>query len=131
MKISKACIAFFLSLLIFPVAYGKDMKTLTVINHFDRPINWLISINPDVLPGFPQEFTLAPFSEIKTEVVDLHKPSYLSGIDDQKNTAFWSIELVGNQLSFHGYVSHGIAYSWTSDTITFCTPQEYGKNGHC
>jgi len=121
----------FLFLITLPMAYGKNINTLTLISHFNYPIRWIISENPDVLPGFTTEFTLAPFSEIKTQVLDLQKEAYLSGIDEQQNNAFWGIEVVDNQLVIHGYRSKNIAYSWTSNTITFCTPDEYNKQGHC
>jgi hypothetical protein len=112
-------------------AYANDVKTITITNHFNKPIRWIVSVNSDVLPGLTKEFSLAPFEEIQTPVLDLKKQAYLSGADADRHIAFWGIEIANHQNLIHGYVSHGIAYSWTQNKITFCNPDDYLKHNHC
>lgn len=118
-------------MLVLSQAHAVNVQTFTIINHFDKPIRWIVSVNPDVLPGLQKEFTLAPFEQVKTEVIDLQKQAYLSGADGEGHTAFWAIGIQDNETDIHGYVSHGIAFSWTNRAITFCTISEYNQKNHC
>ncbi|KTD66339.1 hypothetical protein [Legionella spiritensis] len=121
-----------LSILAPQISYARYEHRLTIVNHFDKPMHWMITINPQVLPGLPAEFSLMVNEQVSTEVLATGKEAYLAGRDDEQGNVFWGVEVAHDQLVFHGYISKAIAYSWSNDTITFCTPEEYKKSGgHC
>ena len=113
--------------------------TLTLINHYDKPLTFSGRQNAaEVLPDLPADFkldsALAPNSEthsITTRVIDLQKHAYMKAVDGNKHSAFFGVEVADNRVKVHGYIGKGIAYSWTTDVITFCTPDDYAKAGKC
>lgn len=118
-----------------PIAVNaQDSKEFTIINHFDKTLNYTVGINPQVLPDLPSPFSLPTSGVIKAHILNQGKEAYIRVVDDstpKPNQAFWGIELVNDQIKFHGYIGKGIAYSWKAQTITFCTPEEYRKNRSC
>jgi hypothetical protein len=136
MKMKKITLKNFLKVcsfsLIFPViTQAQTNQQLTLINHFDKPISYIITINPDVLPDLPKTFDLASNTQISTNVLDLQKQAYLSGKDAEKGNVFFGVEVVDNKLKIHGYIGKNIAYSWKNNVITFCTPEEYKQKHSC
>jgi len=127
--ISKAIIA---SAILLPTAvFAQNVNEITIVNHFDKALNFVVGINPSSLPDLPEHFTLSPNNQIKTRVLDNNKEAYVRAEDDSNDSAFWAIEVKAGKPEFHGYISKGIAYSWNTQTIVFCTPEEYKKHNSC
>lgn len=107
--------------------------TIVITNHYNKPIDFIITINPDVLPDLSNEFTLGANAKIETRVLGDEKEAYIAGEEKGKseNIVFWGVEILNQKVEFHGYMSRDIAYSWNTNTITFCSPEEYKKHGHC
>lgn len=112
-----------------PAAYASQANELSIINHFDQPLFFVITINPMTVPDLPTSFSLAKNEEIKTRVLDL-KEAYIRTVNDNK-VAFWGVNIEQNKVKVHGYISKGIAYSWNTQMIVFCTPDEYRKFHSC
>ena len=108
-------------------------NTLTLINHFDKSLSFMIKINPNVVPEFPTNFSLATNSQIQSTVVDINKEAYIRAeeVGNNAHNAFFGVEIKNNKTKIYGYIGKGIAYSWKTDTITFCTPEEYKKKHSC
>lgn len=114
-----------------PITYAKNTYEFAIINHFDKPLFFTITINPNVIPDLQQNFSLAKHMQIKTKVLDLGKESYIRVDDNHSHSAFWGIEIANNKINVHGYIGKGIAYSWSDKKIIFCTPEEFKKNDSC
>lgn len=112
-------------------AYANQNNKLVIVNHFDKPLQYTISENHEGLPELPVTFKLEVNGVANSKVIDIQKESYVGAIDDEGKTGFWGVDIEGNKTHFHGYVSQGIAYSWKAETIIFCTPADYKKNGQC
>lgn len=112
-------------------SYANPENVLTIINHFDQPIKFIVGKNPDVLPDFLATFTLESNNQIKSRVLDVQKQAYIRGEATNNNSVFFGVGIEGQQTAIHGYIGHGIAYSWKNSVVTFCTPEEYKKNKSC
>lgn len=131
MEIRKLLVAFGISAL-SNFSYAENTGDITIVNHFNKPLVYTITINPDVLPELPQpNFTLMPNQEVTTPILDLQKETYMNVDDKESHYAFWGVEWKNNHIQFYGYLSSGIAFSWTEHTITFCTPAEYQRKNKC
>ena len=119
------------SVLLLPVTVLADNTKITIVNHFDKTMSFVITINPKVLPDLSENFTLAPNDQITTQVLDMQKEAYIHGDDGTDNSTFWGIKVEKSQAKFHGYISKGIAFSWNTQMIVFCTPEEYKKHNTC
>ena len=120
------------SFTIFPiVAQAQDVNELIIVNHFDKSLTYFVGRNPDVLPDLSEKFTLAPGNQVTSKVLDLKKEAYIRAEDNNEHSAFWGVEVENNHTKIHGYLSHGIAYSWNTQTVVFCTPEEYKKKNSC
>lgn len=105
--------------------------TMTINNHYDKPLKFIVGINPEVLADVPAEFSLNPQQKLMTRVMDLNKEAYIRVEADDVNNAFWGVEAKTDAVQIYGYLSHGIAYSWNNKEIIFCTPEEYKKKNSC
>jgi hypothetical protein len=112
-------------------AQAQDEHHLVIINHFDTPLAFTISVNANVIPGLPQQFNLSSSDQIETQVIDTQKEAYIRAETSNGNSAFFGVAIINNQLKISGYIGKGIAYSWNNESITFCTPVEYRKKGKC
>lgn len=122
----------FCTIAALPSAFAQENHQVSLINHFSKPLSFVVGINPQVLPGFPKQFALKPNEQITSTVLDLKKESYIRGEDDQKDFVFFGVALVENQVKIYGYLSKNVAYSWKNQVITFCMPEFYKNNGkHC
>lgn len=116
----------------FPLSSNaSEIYNLTIVNHFDKALSFLITINPQALPNLPKTFSIAQNNSLQTRILDIEKESYLHVDDKGKNNAFWGVEIKDQKLKFHGYLSKGLAYSWRDNQIVFCTPEEYQRNHSC
>ena len=123
---------FFLSVAIFGSSIATANPTLTLVNHYDKPLTFAGRQNAkEVLPEFPAEFTVAQNNSKASPVVDIQKHAYMKVIDGEKHSGFFGVEVVNEKTKVHGYLSKGIAYSWKTDVVTFCTPADYKRNGFC
>ncbi len=113
------------------ISQAQDTNQLTIINHFDKSLNFFIGRNPDVLPDLSEKFTVAPGAQISSRVVDVSHQAYIRAEDEQKDFVFWGVEINNNQVDVHGYLSDGVAYSWDNEKIVFCSPDEYKKKNSC
>lgn len=115
-------------------AHADDSKPFTIVNHYNKTLNYTVGINPQVLQDLPETFSLSPTESISARILNQGKEAYIrvnDGGEPKPNSAFWGLELVNDQIKFHGYLGKGIAYSWKGQTITFCTPEDYKKNHSC
>jgi|GEM_PF-6057952 hypothetical protein len=112
-------------------AQAKKVTDLVIINHFDKSLTYTVGTNPELLPDLPQTFSLATGDQIGSKVADLQKEAYIRAEDSNSHSAFFGVELVDNTVKFHGYVGKGIAYSWNTRSIVFCTPEEYKQKHSC
>ncbi|VVC75337.1 hypothetical protein AQUSIP_06260 [Aquicella siphonis] len=110
---------------------AKNANDLIIVNHFDRSLTFTVGINPDVLPDFPATFTLSTQAQAESRVLDLNKEAYIRVEDSNNHSAFFGIDIEKQAVTVHGYVSKGIAYSWKSNTVVFCTPDEYKTKRSC
>lgn len=110
---------------------AQDNWQLDIINHFDQPLNFIITINPQVIPDLTTAFTLDVNAQRDTRVLAMNKEAYLRTLDAADHSAFWGVEVLGKQLTIHGYISKGIAYSWHANQLVFCTPVEYKRYHSC
>jgi hypothetical protein len=114
------------------ITSADEPYTLTLINHYDQPLTFSGRQNAtEVLPELPADFTLRPTEQITSKVVDLQKHAYMKVVADSKHNAFFGVEVVDSKVKVHGYIGKGIAYSWTTNVVTFCTPDEYAKANKC
>lgn len=129
-KIFIAAVLLTLSSLCFSMQAKKE---LTIVNHFDETLYFKIGINPETLPDFNPTFSLNSGDQIKSQVLDIGKHSYIRVDASAKRSAFWGVDIENQQVTIHGYLSRGIAYSWNKQSIiTFCLPEAYKANGgHC
>jgi hypothetical protein len=110
------------------LAYADQNNQLVIINHYDKPLDFLISVNPDVIPDLPTTFTLDVNATASSKVVDLQKSTYVLAqdkTDDKEKLGFWGVSVEDGKTRISGYTSHGIAFSMKGDTITFCKPEDY------
>ena len=113
-------------------ASAQDVSEISIVNHFDKPLSFIVGTNPEILPDLPANFTLGVDNQIKTKVLDVKKEAYIHADDgNQDHFAFWGVEVENSQAKFHGYLSKAIAFSWNTKTIVFCTPEEYKKHNSC
>ena len=104
---------------------------ITIINHFDKPLQFKIGVNPEILPDFPIKFMIAANNQMSSKVIDTKKETYIHTEVNQGKSGYWGVDVENNKTHIHGYLSKGIAYSWKTETIIFCTPEEYKKHGFC
>lgn len=128
MKI-KSQYVLFLTMNLLPVS--AFCLSVSLLNHYDNSLKFIVGINPEVLPDVTSEFNMEKQQKITSRVLDLHKEAYVRVEDEKENSAFWGIEIKDNQVKIYGYLSHGIAYSWDQQRIIFCTPEEYKKKNSC
>ena len=112
-------------------ALANQNNEIIIINHFDKALQYTISVNHEVLPDLPTTFKLNVGDVATSKVVDIQKETYLRTADDEGHSGFWGVDVENNKTHIHGYYSKGLAYSWNEQTIIFCTPEDYKKNGHC
>lgn len=105
---------------------------LYLVNHYHKPLQFILGFTPEMLPDLPGNFTLQQGAQISSQVVDMAgKEAYLRAEDDSDNSTFFGVEVVDNKTIIHGYIAKNIAFSWSDETVTFCTPEDYQKNQHC
>lgn len=121
----------FLLVLMPCIVWAQTPYSITMINHFNTPLNFKITINPHVLPDLPKDFNLDVNNQITSKILDIDKESYIQVNGAGKLNAFWGVNIEQQQVKIHGYVSKGIAYSWNMQTITFCLPEEYKQYHRC
>lgn len=121
------------TLITLPLAVSaQDVSEIDIVNHFDKPLNFIVGTNPQVLPDLPQNFTLGVNEQTKTKVLDIQKEAYIHADEGSADHyAFWGVEVENSQAKFHGYLDKGIAFSWNKRVIVFCTPEEYKKHNSC
>lgn len=115
---------------LFLPACALASSELTIINHFNKPLSYTIGINPEVMPDVPATFKLEPQQQVATQIVNLGKEAYISVNDDQSHNAFWGVNVVDGQTKVYGYLSKGIAFSWDTQQIVFCTPLDYQQHNN-
>jgi len=121
----------FISLLSLSAHATSDLD-ITIINHFNKPLNFFLHINPDILPNLSEHFSLPVNGEINTKIIDQEHRAYVRVKDDNANDlAYWSIGIENNKSKINGYISKGIAYSWNTQKIVFCTPEAYKQKNTC
>lgn len=113
-----------------PVHAQSDWQ-LHIVNHFTQPLQFIITINPQVVPDLQHTFDLAVNTQCSTRVLATQTEAYLRTLDTADHSAFWGVEVLNNHLALHGYISKGIAYSWRADQLVFCTPEEYKQYHSC
>lgn len=113
------------------LAMAVQDNELIIVNHYNKPLDFTISRNQEVLPDFPVKFVIDVQASATSKVVDIQKETYIRTVDSDAKSGFWGVDVENNKTHIHGYVSKGIAYSWKMQTITFCTPEDYKKNGSC
>lgn len=124
-------LSFFLSLFIISPVFAHE-NLVTFVNHYDRPISYTIGINPEMLPDLPVNFILQPNEQIQSSMINAGKEeAYIRGADGNGGSVFFGMELINEQIIFHGYISKAIAYSWKDKTLIFCTPEEYKIKKSC
>lgn len=118
--------------LITTFAYAKSDNDFhfTIINHFDQTLKFHVNINPNTLPDLPVTFSLNPQGSIATRVLPQNE-AYIQVKGNKDDSAFFGVDIEKNHVFIHGYLSHGIAYSWVNNIVTFCTPAEYKKHHSC
>lgn len=105
----------------------------TIINHYNTSLVFTFTQNPEILPDFPHEFIVDTNKSISSRVIDGQKHTYIrtNEVGNPKHYAFWGLESVHNIVIMHGYLGEGIAYSWSNDTLTFCTPADFRQHKKC
>lgn len=132
MKIKYSTIVtYILVSLLAGTAYAKTPHELVLVNHYNQPLKFIVGLNPEVLPDLPVNFTLNQNAQVATTVIDINKEAYIRTEDTNNHHGFFGVNVENNQTNIRGYVSKGIAFSWNTTTVTFCTPEEYKKNQHC
>lgn len=124
-------VLFFILALLPAICFAEPDYRLTIVNHFDKALQFNININPQVLSDFSDTFTIESGNQASSKVEDIGKEAYLRVEDGADDKAFWGVEISNNKVYIHGYISKGVAYSWKESTVTFCTPDEYKKNHGC
>lgn len=127
---SKTILGSSLCLFLSSMVYANEPEVV-IVNHYDKPLDFIISVNQDVLPDLPMQFSLQPNEKVRTRLVDTQKQSYILAEDNSKNLGFWGVEVSEGMAKFHGYTSKGIAFSWNNDSIIFCTPEAYQEHSAC
>jgi hypothetical protein len=106
----------------------------TIINHYPHALQFMLS-NPEVVPDLQEQFTLPVNGTIKSRVIKTSEKSsaylYTQDETDDKKNAFFAAEDVPDGVKIHGYRSVGIAYSWNTNTVIICSPEEYKKHHGC
>lgn len=113
------------------VAHAKNNNELIIVNHFNQPLNFKIGVNHEVLPDLPVTFKLQMNDRITSRVMDIQKETYIRTFADAEKSGFWGVDVENNKTQIYGYLSKGIAYSWETQTIVFCTPEEFEQKGSC
>lgn len=132
MRMSQLISAMAMSAVFVSLSANASLENeITIVNNFDHSLSYTIGINPELLPDLPVNFTLDTNGQAHSKFSDLKKEAYIRVEDGSGYSAFWGVELVDNKVIFHGYIDKGIAYSWNSNTIVFCTPDEYKKKRSC
>lgn len=140
-KISALLIAF-TNILILSNAYAlfentdtaQTLKSLTLINNFDKTLKFDSLINPNVFADFPSSFSLTKGQNRTTRIKSKNDlEGYIGANGPQKENAYFGVD--GRMV--HGYISRKVAYSWTDPDkfgnakIIFCTPEVYAQENHC
>jgi hypothetical protein len=121
-----------LSSLLTTTTYANHQQhELAIVNHFNKSLSFQVGINPEVLPDWSHTFNLAVNENTSSRVLNTGKEAYISVRDNNNDYAFWGVMIANQQTKIFGYLSKGIAFSWTKQAITFCTPEEYHQKGHC
>lgn len=113
------------------LSQADNTHELTLINHYKHALSFKVGINPDVLPDITDNLKIEPNQQIKTRVIDTGKEAYIRGEDKDNNSAFFGVQIVNDKNKVYGYVSKGIAFSWNTEKVVFCTPDDYKDNGSC
>jgi hypothetical protein len=130
--------ALFLSaLLLSPIALAANQTTesVTIINHFQKDLKFVATINADVVPELrdAHSLNLRPNEAFLTTVKPGSDDEAYISVDEPKGTkryAFWGIDIHG----VRGYIAAGVSYSWDhakNAKIIFCSNEDYDKKGHC
>lgn len=109
---------------------ATDNDELTIVNHFNTTLQFTVGTNPATLPDVPPKFTLNQNQDIKTHVLK-GKEAYIRVDGEERKSAFFGVNIENDKVRVHGYLGHGIAYSWTQNMVTFCTPDEYKQKRTC
>jgi hypothetical protein len=123
-------LSFLAILFLLPSLLWANPDELVIENHYNLPIHFQITINPQVVPSLTKSFNLAPSETTHTAVLDIGKEAYIAG-NVNENSVFWGVERLNPLITIHGYISKGIAYSWNKALLIFCTPEEYKQKHHC
>lgn len=110
-------------------AYAQIIQSVKLINHTDAPLDFVITHHPEIVPDFPEEFSLTPGETLVSSVKE-GSQAYLSANQEELN-AFFGVE----SQAIHGYIAIGIAFSWKTLNkqahITFCAPTVYDEKTGC
>lgn len=119
-------------LLSVDVVLAQTANQVTFVNHYNKPLHFIVGLNPETLPNLPKEFDLDSGKEISSAVLPEHKQAYVRAEDDTKvNNGFFGVGVENGVTTIHGYVSKNIAFSWINEVVTFCTPEEYKQKQSC
>lgn len=120
-----------LSIALAPCAFAENHDVLVLINHFDKPLKFIVGKNPETLPDLPSTFMLNVDKSIVSRVIDNATRSFVRAEDDAKHCAFFAVHQRDHHLQINGYLATGIAFSWSQGTVTFCTPKMYQEKNSC
>jgi hypothetical protein len=124
----------------------QERTVLKIVDSgYSGPLLFGVQKNRDNTPKLPVQFVLNNpngLHFIKTTVLVTHEETYfnVSSLINVGDNAYFGISKVRikknkYRLQAHGYLDHGIAYSWQGGknlTIKFCSPQQYTARGnHC
>ncbi len=125
---------FSLSLMnLLSTAYASDSQ-LTIINHFNHPLRFVVGTNVATLPDL-HEVSVPVNGQTHTRVVDNQLQAYVR-VDplefSKSDYAFFGVKNENSQAIVRGYLSSGIAFSWIQNqSVTFCTPEVYKTKHAC
>ncbi len=116
----------------------KSIGNVYLVNHFSTNLQFLFRQNKQyITPN--NDFVLAPNASITLQVsapslLGEHTESYIHvATSNSKYFDFFGIRTENNLIAISGYLSSGIAFSWTHTSepvITFCTHKAYIKNNN-
>jgi hypothetical protein len=117
------------------LSHAEDVKQFTIINHFTKPLTFLITINPQIVPDLSKEFTINQDAQVTSRVLSSTnsktEEAYLHAEFNDHQAFFGLAQGADHQVRVYGYIAKGIAYSWDTKKIIFCTQEEYKEKNSC
>src|SRR5690348_4014405 len=74
----------------------------TLVNHYDKALKITLSPHPEALSDLPLTFNLAVGDAIQSEVLPAPKHGYVRVEDGFKNSAYFGVEKVNDNVIIHG-----------------------------